>query len=306
MRIYRMFCVAVGLGAIMSAASFAQFENGPPARIQSINRFADNPPQAVDRMKALIMLPLGELETNRETGKDATGKPEYGHGTAFLVSPCYIITNFHIIYGIPKPHKPGLDYSMLFNIGPVADPNAVPWAIRTIPARVVFAGNYQENGPGDWAVLKLDKCVGGPPYNLGWFETLSLPNEKLLGAPVTVAGFAGDHKYGTLSIGSGKVTGVAENGLLMFSASMAHGQSGGPIFAGVKGRAPMVVGLNVRMRVYKGDKSIQFDTYSDYRANEFISIGTIVDDPKIKAALDADREGVVNAHPNPVMPKFAS
>lgn len=309
MRTLKTLSIYSSLFATLVATSLpAQAQLAPQARLWKANRFIDNPDRNLDRLTDLRFLPLGEVETERELGKEEeTGKPKYGHGTAFLVSPCYAISNFHVVYGEKLPYDRSLNYTMRFNAGPVADPNSIPFAITAEHTVVKFAGPYREDNAGDWVVLKLDRCLGGPPTNLGWFETLSAPKEKLVGLPVGIAGFPGDKKYGTLWFGLGKVTGMSEsNGLMMYSAPTSYGQSGGIVFVMTKDKSIKVIGVNARQRVYPGDTNNVFDTYSDYRANEFVAIGDIVDRPEIKAVLEADRAGVVNSHLNPVMPSFPS
>ena len=79
----------------------------------------DNPAHLLDRASAPWMWPIGELESKTVVTKASQGKVgEFVMlGSGFLVSPCYILTAAHTVYGEELSPDPGKDYSMWFRAG---------------------------------------------------------------------------------------------------------------------------------------------------------------------------------------------
>ena len=245
----------------------------------SANRYLDNPDRVVDRLTDRRFAPIGEIESEDDekgANGEVTGKRV---GTAFLVSPCYVITNAHVAFGADIVPKYGKPYRLIFRAG--TSPSA-SFAGRT-PATPVLWGAPDSLRKNDWALLKLNACIGKRP-EFGWLELAALADEQLISRKVAVVGFAADRDRGALSIGLGVVTGRdLQMRMLKFSASMASGQSGGPVFSVVDGFV-RVVGMNTLDR----DDETTFASYSDENANEFINIKTVLDNKRVAETLAQD------------------
>lgn len=254
----------------------------------SPNEYRDNPPIVIDRVAEKQFLPIGELEFVALITKN--GKRFQLFGTGFLVSPCYIVTSFHIVFHVLEP-EPGKDYPMKFHIG-VAQNSAFLGSTKAIPVKW---GSIGMAGANDWAILKLTTCIGARP-DFGWFESADIPPGWLTGQHVAVAGFSGQNARGILSYSEGDVrTWDSPGHMLKYSASENEGQSGSPILMIIDGDL-RVVGVNQGTLRADGvrDKS-QFETYADDNASLFVPLADVLNRPDIKAMLDADKK-LVGSH----------
>ena len=93
-----------------------------------------------------------------------------GGGTAFLVSRCHIVTAHHVairtegdgVAGSIEPLPGTVGHATEFIIGPHP---AIPGRfVASARATVVALGNFSsgtfEGMAGDWAILRLDECLG--------------------------------------------------------------------------------------------------------------------------------------------------
>lgn len=284
--------VAAGVIALLIEA-LCPIEMGPA----SATVFKTNPIIAVDRAVETQFAPMGELES-LGVERDKNGEAIQWFGTGFLVSPCYIITNHHVVFGNSLSAVPGKDYSMKFHVG--VGPDGTGFFGETVATLVVW-GEREKNGRNDWALLKLKTCVGAPKFNVGWFEVALRSSDQLVGTSVAAVGFATDDRRGILSASLGKVfEPVSNSGLLKTSAALRDGQSGGGVFQFDRGRMSLVGIATMSL----GEKSHPLgdipDAYSSDRANEFLNIAPILNRPEVRTLLDADRAlvGNVNAASN--------
>jgi V8-like Glu-specific endopeptidase len=272
--------------------------NGGEAKLYKVNRFEDNMGSTVDRKVDTQFSAIGELESNA-TMKDAKGNDLHYYGSAVLISPCYIITNHHVAFGDDADPIPGKDYSMKFRVG--TSPNAA-FEGNTVATPVKW-GNIGMCGSSDWAIMKLKTCVGGRP-EYGWMESSRLKTADLLknSTTVAVAGFAGDHQRGELSIGIGKVKGYDKPGnMLKYSAPMSSGMSGGAVIV-IEDGIMKLAGINaVELHDVSNPKNV-FSKYSEEHANEFLSVSEILNRSDIKEMLDQDKASVGL---NPALVRFS-
>ena len=101
-----------------------------------------------------------------------------------------------------------------------------------------------DNGQNDWAILNDPNCLG---IKYGWYPLASISTINLVEDEVQVfiVGYAADRPIGELNVSVGRVTGVREgSGNVLYSASEAPGDSGGPILFEKDGLFS-IVGLNV-------------------------------------------------------------
>lgn len=189
------------------------------------------------------MLPVGLVYNRRPVriGVDAVGDhiKKIGRGSGFMISPCYAVTNHHVVFGLDDAPTKGTDYPMIFSIlGGKDDERAL--SVAATPVKVADIAKH----PGqDWAILKLESCLG---EKIGWFSLDETDDpEKWIGAPVNMAGFPGerDEKTVTIQYACKIVTFDLMLGFYKHDCATTAGQSGGPIYLSTK-PVPTVVAIN--------------------------------------------------------------
>jgi predicted Zn-dependent protease len=204
--------VALGVGLALALALVALIAAGPAS--------AESIPQnpliedilKINNIKLIRRddrLGVGNLVVKHPPHKRAEpGEPNYeGWGTAFLIGECHILTARHVI----DPDDPDVETNELpmksniqFVIGPVRDQTKVmkatditklPEILDSTKAIPVAWGQYQypkpddpagkhkaewENYYEDWALLKLEKCLGKGPQGYIPFAVQGITTETLL------------------------------------------------------------------------------------------------------------------------------
>ncbi|MGE3782473.1 MAG: hypothetical protein AB7H71_06990, partial [Alphaproteobacteria bacterium] len=149
--------------------------------LHRINVFSDDPNSLHDPRypqpqtgAGKIFAPIGLIWTNHP--QPDPGNAPTSHlrmGTAFLVSPCYVLTAFHIVFGYrtgfrKDNQQPEREVSATFSAGG-----------RTARAVPVKYGRFSLFPAQDWALLRLkpqggDRCLGEDP-DIGWLRLAPLP-----------------------------------------------------------------------------------------------------------------------------------
>jgi hypothetical protein len=133
-------------------------------------------------------------------------------GTAFLVSPCHVLTAYHVAGGGRAITEKTVAHFYLGqgNIGPDFD-DARQFAEETTAHPVVW-GQYipneddspaeirakaiLQNGWEDWALLKLDRCLGDEKTGYGYFHLYPMTTRDLTrlgtGLRISSIGLPGD------------------------------------------------------------------------------------------------------------------
>ena len=256
------------------------------------NIFADNPSIPIDRSKYPFLAPIGELESIETHVQD--GQEMKNYGTGFLVSPCYILTNAHVALGDDILPIKGKGYRMIFRAG---TGKKTTWEGNTIATPVLWSKRNTVGG-NDWALMRLNACVGRYS-NFGWFEATKLTGEQMVDLNASAAGFQGRRERGAMDIGPERIMGVTHaTSNLLFSGSFTHGQSGGPALAIENGQVT-ATGLLTWLNLDPSNlKNQSFSTYSNARANEFQNVGLALNHPDLKALLDDDKANFGAANPN--------
>ena len=115
-----------------------------------------------------------------------------GRGTATLVSRCHVLTAHHIAFN--RGQAPGEPRS--FTYGPAHGSERFGKRVRAFP---VIWGGKKRHFHEDWALLRLDPCVGD---DQGWWAPLALELEEVMDLPdgVMMAGYPGDRSLDGVSI----------------------------------------------------------------------------------------------------------
>jgi V8-like Glu-specific endopeptidase len=108
-------------------------------------------------------------------------------GTAFLVSPCYVLTAYHIVFGYRFGLRKGKeeaeqDVSATFRVGGKTS--------RAVPAKY---GEFSKFSGRDWVLLRLEpdaghQCLGEDP-NIGWVHLSPLASHIATMKSLSVAGY---------------------------------------------------------------------------------------------------------------------
>ena len=273
-------CVAVlscGWAAAASANVFALDGQDPRA---------PSPRTGPDRLYA----PVGVVVTGAPVAASDDGKRMIRtRGSAFLVSPCYVLTNFHAVFGLAfDGPEQGRDYATTFSVG--ADPDyTFRW---TVTARPVRWGRFNRRKEHDWALLKLDGCVGGQA-DIGWLDMSDQPGPEMMGAEVALAGYPVDKSGKTLWVQSGCKIEAMQDGTdkVLHACSVHGGASGGPLIERVKASAAVVA-------IQCGELNATADPLKRWdprHANTAVTIAEVLQDPEAKSLIEAD----IAAFPGP-------
>ena len=196
-----------------AASSIVEF--GPPDLRVAINRFS---PQ----FRSLNA--VGALWRERDA---------YA-GTGFLVSPCLVLTNYHVVFA--KTAVAGTGVPLYFSVGQSID-SGRPFALRGVPGRVVAFGNYHFGAAtykSDWALIKLSRSIG---HGVGYLPLSQLEASDLQGQSVATAGFPLSKTRGGREMSAlwgdvkCQLIGFSELGFMYHNCQSERGQSGSPIVA---------------------------------------------------------------------------
>lgn len=131
-----------------------------------------------------------------KAGTGAAGGEQFAAGTAFLVSPCHVLTAYHVAAGGEQvdPTRTSTFYVGQGKLGPDF-PDLDHFAESSI-ARPVAWGRFvhatdgstllertqsvERNGWEDWALLELDTCLGGPNYGYGYLRLAPLATREIM------------------------------------------------------------------------------------------------------------------------------
>jgi hypothetical protein len=180
--------------------------------------------------------------------------PETGEaGTAFLVSSCHIATAYHVAFGSPANARPRVAPSTRspgeaaeFLIAP--DSRRASRFLATTRARIVAFGRFvattYQGMTGDWAILRLDQCLGAKYGYLRYARPepgVAMPSGKLMtiGFPASRSTQPGV----TVEVGcKARDFGPAAE-LIGVDCAFESGMSGGPILEQQSDGSWLVVGL---------------------------------------------------------------
>jgi len=213
-------------------------------------------------------------------------KPFLDMGTAFLVSPCYVLTNYHVVFGNTSiPPNSGEDYSGTF------------WTSgRKAHAVPVVYGQFYNDEWRDWVLLRLDPdemhgCLGEDP-NVGWTHLAALSPADARDKVLSTAGYPSDksgfglwrqdacHLFEQLS-------GSEDQGLWTTDCATRPRASGSPIFFIENGMLEVTALMHGHLGVVEGDEI--FPKWDPARANLAVDMGQIISsEPRILELIDRD------------------
>ncbi|HVT53020.1 MAG TPA: tetratricopeptide repeat protein [Dongiaceae bacterium] len=195
-------------------------------------------------------------------------------GTGFLVSPCNVMTAYHVVAGkeklkttdtamfyVGEGHK-GPDYpgGKAYEEGteahPIAWGNFLDGESDNMSIRVKAV---QSNGWQDWVLLKLDKCLGDPANGWGYLHLKPIATRELTrsGATLeaTAVGLPKDKNEKTLTEDpSCRIVGQMSESGWQHDCITLPGNSGGPVLERnpSDGKWPEVLGITVSLILLDG------------------------------------------------------
>ena len=237
---------------------------------------------------------IGLLETLHEVAvisDDGDVHFEHTQSTAFLVSPCYAVTNYHSVFGDESaPGEPASAYAVTLSFGAGHDGRGFAGHTRAVP--VVHGDPGDDREEEDWALLRLDHCLGADPA-IGWLDLSPRPLTAMAARTVSIAGYSSAHDRDRLwrEDGCHLMARPRDRSLWSSDCAASDGASGSPVFVIEAGR-PRIVGV---MEGAEDDRPGIQRRYTAEAANIVIDIGAILRQPKVRAAIDAD----LHARPAP-------
>jgi len=237
-----------------------------------------------------ILLPVGTVTSEFYLrNKIGIGGVAPGMGTAFLVSPCYAMTNYHVLFGgmnfTPNPIGT-YPVTLRFGLGDRGKP------ALSVKGRVHFWGSASSTEP-DIALIRRNSCPGAL---LGWYDFAAMRDSRQLSAtPLTMPSYSSDRSMTQLSIQQGcNAHGyVPKRGWLLHDCGTRQGASGAPIIAKLSG-VPTVIAINAgEFTAMSGVKS----TYDMQHANWAVIASEIVKSSQLKAMLQKDRNRAGRINP---------
>jgi V8-like Glu-specific endopeptidase len=276
---------------ITTLASFALWVPWPvPANVFSVS--GTDPRSYVAQNDALwrTLLPVGTVTSEFFLrNKNGIGGVASGMGTAFMVSPCYAMTNYHVLFGgtnfTPNPIGTYL-VTLRFGLGNSGEP------ALSVKGRVRYWGSASSTAP-DIALVRLNGCPG---VQLGWYELAAMRDSRQLSAtPLTMPSFSSDRSMERLSIQQGcrAHAYVPKRGWLLHDCATRKGASGAPLIANLSG-VPTVIGINAGE--FRAASGVQ-NAYSLQHTNWAVIASEIVKSPQLQAMLQKDRNQAQRLNP---------
>lgn len=262
------------------------------ALFQRINEFKNIPRTAQSNIgKDFAFAPIGKISSKESVtivSPDGTKKSGFSNGTAFMVSPCHVLTNRHVVFGDAQASLNG--YSTTFSIG--NDGTGKP--THVVDAAPVIIPDDTEIGH-DWTLLLLKSCLSDE--KIGWMKLGNMEASQ----KVVSAGFPGD-RNGLTSSKSCEVHTEMLNFLFSHDCATRPGNSGSPLFTVDSNGIPTAVGINTAQnRPVEGILPI----FDEDHSNKATGLNQIIANPKIQKELQRGFDWYATKHPGQENPQIA-
>jgi V8-like Glu-specific endopeptidase len=162
-------------------------------------------------------------------------------GTGVLISPCHLLTNYHVAFEATRKE-------VMFEVGQPAN-NIAAFALRGV-GRILDAGAFwaEADTVDDWALVKLIDPQSGRSNNLGervgYLPFASAPPDAILNKPLTSAGYPGSMNAGLVGHLGCRLARIDPDRRWRMACSMTEGQSGGPVTLRTADRGEVLIAIN--------------------------------------------------------------
>lgn len=184
------------LAALMALGAFsvlaAQLQIKPAAAVS----FGEDDRRQVARAKGTEGGAIGLVFYQAARG-------QFAAGTGFLVSPCHVLTAYHVAAGGERVDettvstfyigdgKIGPDFPDLNRFADASPARPVVWGryvrLGEESNLLVRAQSVERNGWEDWTLLELDKCFGAKPYNYGYLKLAPVSTREIMKGGASLA-----------------------------------------------------------------------------------------------------------------------
>ncbi|HKP27537.1 MAG TPA: tetratricopeptide repeat protein [Dongiaceae bacterium] len=176
---------------------------------------------------------------------------QFAAGTGFLVSPCHVLTAYHVAAGGERVDetatstfyigdgKIGPDFPDLGRFAESSPAHPVLWGryvrLNDESNLLVRTQSVERNGWEDWALLELDKCFGAKPYDYGYLKLAPVSTREIMKGGANLAarsvGLPGDKSAKSLwEDPTCRLIGQIYASGWQHDCITIPGNSGGPIF----------------------------------------------------------------------------
>ena len=162
-------------------------------------------------------------------------------GTGVLISPCHLLTNYHVAFEATRKE-------VMFAVGQPANDIAA-FAYRGV-GRILDAGPFWADADtvDDWALVKLIDPQSGRSNNLGervgFLPFVAAPPDAIVNRPLTSAGYPGSMNAGLVGHLGCRLARVDADRRWRMACSMTEGQSGGPVTLRTADRGEVLIAIN--------------------------------------------------------------
>jgi V8-like Glu-specific endopeptidase len=162
-------------------------------------------------------------------------------GTGVLISPCHLLTNYHVAFEATRKE-------VMFEVGQPANDIAA-FALRGV-GRILDAGAFWADADtvDDWALVKLIDPKTGRSNNLGdqvgFLTFAAAPPDAIVNRPLTSSGYPGSMNAGLVGHLGCRLARVDPDRRWRMACSMTEGQSGGPVTLRTADRGEVLIAIN--------------------------------------------------------------
>lgn len=208
-------------------------------------------------------------------------------GTAFLVSQCHVLTAFHVAFPNHQDPNfvPSANTKSSFHVGRTSANRNSPAGYdgRSLATPVAWGSYHTETYSGlqgDWALLRLDDCLGNRFGSISLFPPIVSHKER--SHNISAAGFPQDRsdRPGMTLEKNCRIRDFGPGLLSGIDCAIAVGASGGPVLEEVDGRL-YAVGVVIREMQHQ---SIVLPMYESSARNLVLMSEAFI--KEVRAALD--------------------
>ncbi len=162
-------------------------------------------------------------------------------GTAFRISPCLILTNYHTVFGASSQPDRDSYTNTFISISPAGDVYLRHQALPVVWGPM----NLSAESKDDWAILELEE---GGCVDSGWLQLQPLAIEDIANTEVTLAGYPTDRPRNSLTAHVDCLLVLYDHPsapeTILHRCATRPGSSGSPLIVQPADGPPFVIGIH--------------------------------------------------------------